>query len=52
MSNGLYEVDFKDKRVGTSAILTNMLGSVGLLMTMETDSSLQAGDKASVMLLS
>lgn len=52
LSNGLYEVDFKDKRVGTSAILTNMLGSVGLLMTSETDSSLQAGDKVSVMLLS
>jgi molybdopterin molybdotransferase len=52
MSNGLYEVDFRDKRVGTSAILTNMLGSVGLLMTSETDSSIEVGQQASVMLLS
>ena len=52
LCNGLYEVDFKDKRVGTSAILTNMLGSVALLCTSETDSSLEAGDSASVMLLS
>lgn len=52
LSNGLYEIDFKDKRNGTSAILTNMLGSVGLLCTSEADGSLKAGDKASVMLLS
>ncbi len=52
ISNGLYEIDFKDKRVGTSAILTNMLGSCGLLLTSETDGPLQAGDQASVMLLS
>ena len=52
LSNGLYEIDFKDKRVGTSAILTNMLGSVGLLVTSETDGPLQAGQTASVMLLS
>lgn len=52
LCNGLYEVDFKDKRSGTSAILTNMLGSVGLLHSSETDSSLEAGDTASVMLLS
>lgn len=52
LCNGLYEVDFKDKRHGSSAILTNMLGSVGLLCTSETDGSLKAGDKASVMLLS
>ena len=48
---GKYEVDFKDKKVGSSAILTNMLGSVGLLVTGEEEHSKEIGDEVSVLLL-
>ena len=47
---GEYYVDFKDKKVGSSAILTNMLGSVALLVTSEDDSSKEIGDEVSVLL--
>ena len=47
---GEYYVDFKDKKVGSSAILTNMLGDVALLITSEDDSSKETGDEVSVLL--
>ena len=47
---GEYYVDFKDKKVGSSAILTNMLGNVALLVTSEDDSSKEIGDEVSVLL--
>ena len=48
---GEYYVDFKGKKIGTSAILTNMLGDIGLLFTSEEDGSKQVGDEVMVMLL-
>jgi len=47
---GEYYVDFKDKKVGSSAILTNMLGDVALLVTAEEDTSKEIGDEVSVLL--
>ncbi len=47
---GEYYVDFKDKKVGSSAILTNMLGNVALLVTSEDDTSKEIGDEVSVLL--
>jgi len=49
--DGYYEVDFKDKKVGSSAILTNMLGEVALLITGEEESSKDIGDEVSLLLL-
>ncbi len=49
--HGEYYVDFKGKKIGTSAILTNMLGDIGLLFTSEEDSSKQVGDEVMVILL-
>jgi len=46
--NGRYEVDFEGKKVGTSAILTNMLGQCSLVMTAENSPSLEVGDKVNV----
>ena len=48
---GEYYVDFRDKKVGSSAILTNMLGDVALLVTSEEDTSKEIGDEVSVLLL-
>lgn len=48
---GEYHVDFKDKKVGSSAILTNMLGDVALLVTSEEDTSKAIGDEVTVLLL-
>ena len=47
---GEYYVDFKDKKVGSSAILTNMLGNVALLVTSEDDQSKEVGDEVTVLL--
>ncbi len=47
---GEYYVDFKDKKVGSSAILTNMLGDVALLITSEDDTSKEIGDEVSILL--
>jgi molybdopterin molybdotransferase len=47
---GEYYVDFKGKKVGSSAILTNMLGDVALLVTSEEDTSKEIGDEVSVLL--
>ncbi|SFV65922.1 Molybdopterin biosynthesis protein MoeA [hydrothermal vent metagenome] len=49
---GEYYVDFKGKKVGTSAILTNMLGDVALLSTSEEDTSKEIGDEVNVLLFS
>jgi len=46
--HGEYYVDFKDKKVGSSAILTNMLGSVALLVLEEMDISKGVGDEVMV----
>jgi molybdopterin molybdotransferase len=48
---GEFYVDFKGKKIGTSAILTNMLGDIGLLVTSEEDTSKQTGDEVDVLLL-
>lgn len=50
LMQGEYYVDFKDKKVGSSAILTNMLGDVALLVTSEDDSSKEIGDEVTVLL--
>ena len=51
LMQGEYYVDFKDKKVGSSAILTNMLGDVALLVTSEDDTSKAVGDEVTVLLL-
>jgi len=51
LMQGEYYVDFKGKKVGTSAILTNMLGDVALLVTAEDDISKEVGDEVNVLLL-
>lgn len=51
LMQGEYYVDFKDKKVGSSAILTNMLGDVALLVTSEDDTSKAIGDEVTVLLL-
>ncbi|RUM70779.1 MAG: molybdopterin molybdenumtransferase MoeA [Sulfurovum sp.] len=48
---GEYYVDFADKKIGSSAILTNMLGNVALLITSEDDTSKEIGDEVNVLLL-
>lgn len=47
---GEYYVDFRGKKVGSSAILTNMLGDVALLVTTEDGTSKEIADEASVLL--
>ncbi|MEA3288841.1 MAG: molybdopterin molybdotransferase MoeA [Campylobacterota bacterium] len=49
--DGQYIVDFKGKKNGTSAILTNMLENPGLLIQEENDTNLKKGDKVKVILL-
>ncbi len=51
LMQGEYYIDFKDKKVGSSAILTNMLGNVALLATSEDDTSKDVGDEVTVLLL-
>jgi molybdopterin molybdotransferase len=51
LHSGKFEVDFEGKKVGTSAILTNMLGSVGLLYTSEEESSKESGEEVEVWLV-
>ncbi len=46
---GEYFVDFKGKKVGSSAILTNMLGSCALLVTSEDDIDKAVGDTVQVL---
>ena len=49
--NGLYEIDFEGKKSGSSAILTNMLGSTGLFISGHDAQSLSQGACVDVMLL-
>lgn len=49
--DGRYMVDFSGKKIGSSAILTNMLGDVALLVTDEDDSSKDIGDSVMILLL-
>ena len=51
LKHGQYFVDFKGKKSGSSAILTNMLGSTALLVTAEEDTSKVAGDKVQILLM-
>ncbi|UFH59381.1 molybdopterin molybdotransferase MoeA [Sulfurovum mangrovi] len=48
---GKYHVDFEDKKVGSSAILTNMLGDVALLFTSEEEGPKEKGDEVTVLVL-
>jgi len=50
LESGRYFVDFQGKRIGTSAILTNMLGSSALLYTREDDTSKAAGEEVDLLL--
>ena len=51
IDEGRYFVDFKDKKVGTSAIMTNMLGSMALLVTSEDDSNKELGEEVDIVLV-
>jgi molybdopterin molybdotransferase len=51
LEDGQYFVDFKGKKAGSSAILTNMLGSTALLVTSEEDSSKIVGDRVKILLI-
>jgi molybdopterin molybdotransferase len=51
LTEGEYFVDFQGKKVGSSAILTNMLGNTALLVTGEEESSKEAGEKVNILLL-
>jgi molybdopterin molybdotransferase len=50
LENGEYFVDFKGKKSGTSAILTNMLGESALLVTDEDEKSKNIGDIVKVLI--
>lgn len=47
--NGGYRVDFAEKKTGSSAILTNLLGDTGLMITDESDGALEAGTTVRVL---
>ena len=51
LENGNYFVNFDGKKAGTSAILTNMLGSTALLVTGEDDKPKEKGDKVKILLI-
>ncbi len=51
LKSGQYFVDFDGKKAGSSAILTNMLGSTALLITSEEEESKAAGDKVKILLM-
>ncbi|MGD9970839.1 MAG: gephyrin-like molybdotransferase Glp [Sulfuricurvum sp.] len=48
---GQYRVDFNGKKSGSSAILTNLLGSSGLMICGEEDGELEAGTQVRVIKL-
>lgn len=48
---GEYRVNFEGKKVGSSAILTNMLGDIALLVTSEEQGSMEVGDEVTVLVL-
>jgi len=49
--DGKYVVDFAGKKVGTSAILTNMLGDAALIVSGEDDGPKEAGARVTVIKL-
>jgi molybdopterin molybdotransferase len=49
--DGEYFVDFENKKVGSSAILTNMLENSALMVTGEDDGNLEKGTFVHVILL-
>lgn len=49
--NNEYVIDFEGKKQGTSAILTNMLGSPALLMQTHDSEDLKSGDLVDIVLL-
>lgn len=51
VEDGEYFVNFKDKKVGSSAILTNMLDKSALVVTGEEDGNLSEGTFVNVILL-
>jgi len=51
IEDGEYIVDFEGKKVGSSAILTNMLESAALMIAGEEDAFLEAGTYVNVILL-
>lgn len=51
LEEGNYFVDFKGKKTGSSAILTNMLGSTALLVTSQEEQPKQIGDKVKILLI-
>ncbi|MDX9813742.1 MAG: molybdopterin molybdotransferase MoeA [Sulfurimonas sp.] len=51
LESGAYEVNFDGKKVGSSAILTNMLNGSAILKTSPEDGDLEAGTMVSVIVL-
>ena len=51
LEDGAYVVDFVDKKVGSSAILTNLLGESALMMSGEDDELLEEGMMVNVIAL-
>ena len=51
LEEGQYFVNFKGKKSGSSAILTNMLNSTALLVTSEDDLPKENGDKVKILLI-
>ncbi|MEA3373816.1 MAG: molybdopterin molybdotransferase MoeA [Campylobacterota bacterium] len=51
VEDGCFMVDFEGKKVGSSAILNNMLGETALMITGEEDGNLEAGMAVNVILL-
>jgi molybdopterin molybdotransferase len=51
IEDGEFFVNFQDKKLGSSAILTNMLGNSGLMITGEDDKELSVGTFVNVILL-
>ena len=51
VEDGQYFVDFEGKKVGSSAILTNMLDNSALMISGEEDKNLEAGTYVNVILL-
>jgi molybdopterin molybdotransferase len=51
IEDGEYFVNFKDKKIGSSAILTNMLNNSALMVTGEDDGDLEKGTFVNIILL-
>jgi len=50
VKDGAYVVDFKDKKSGTSAILTNLLYNSALMVTPPDGTDLEIGEKVKLIL--